>query len=62
MKVYNASDVTNLELIRRITGPETYDVIANKNIALVVAKDGLYQYDYSNVNNIHLLSKLNIAK
>lgn len=62
LKVYNASDVTNLKLIKRITGPETYDVIANKNIALVVAKDGLYQYDYSNVNNIHLLSKINIAK
>lgn len=62
LKVYNANDVTNLKLIKRITGPETYDVIANKNIALVVAKDGLYQYDYSNVNNIHLLSKLNIAK
>jgi len=40
---------------------DTYDVIAwNKN-AIVVAKDGLYQYDYSDANNIHLVSKISIA-
>ncbi len=62
LKVYNASDVNNLKLIKQIAGPETYDVIAYNSVALVVAKDGLYQYDYSNVNNIRLLSKINIAK
>ena len=41
---------------------ETYDVIANNNNAIVIAKDGLYQYDYSNINNIRLLSKVSIAK
>jgi hypothetical protein len=30
--------------------------------AIVVAKDGLYQYDYSNLNNIHQLSKISITK
>ena len=62
LKIYNAGDVSNLKLIKQFTVPETYDVIASNNIALVVAKDGLYQYDYSNINNIHLLSKINIAK
>lgn len=62
LKVYNASDVNNLKLIKQFTGIETYDVIANGNIALVVAKDGLYQYDYSDINNVHLLSKINIVE
>lgn len=69
LKVFDASDFEqatnnsmNLKLIKHFSGLETFDVIANKNIALVVATDGLYQYDYSNVNNIHLLSKINIAK
>jgi hypothetical protein len=62
LKVYNATDVSNLQLIKHIPNSETYDVIATNNIALVVANDGLYQYDYSDINNIHLLSKVSILK
>jgi len=62
LKIYNVVDVHKIKLIKQFTGVETYDVIANGNVALVVAKDGLYQYDYSNINNIHLLSKINIAE
>jgi hypothetical protein len=62
LKIYNASNASNLQMIKQITGAETYDVIAWNNIALVVAKDGLYQYDYSDVNNIQLKSKISIAK
>lgn len=62
LKIYNASDVSNLQLLKQFSGIETYDVIAYNHLALVVAKDGLYQYDYSNLNNIRLLSKLGITK
>ena len=62
LKVYDASDVMNLQLIKQINNLETYDVIASGNLALVVAVDGLYQYDYSNINDIHLLSKISIIK
>jgi hypothetical protein len=61
LKIYNTSNILNLQLINQFTGLETYDVIAWNKVALVVAKDGLYQYDYSNLSNIHLLSKINIA-
>jgi hypothetical protein len=61
LKFYNASDVRNLTLQKQVTGLDTYDVIAINGWALVVAKDGLYQYDYSSVNNVNLLSKLSIA-
>jgi len=60
LKVYNAVDVMNLQLIKQFPGAETYDVIANNKIAIVVAKDGLYQYDYSALSNIHLVSKIDI--
>lgn len=61
LKVFNATDVMNLQLIKQFPGLETYDVIADNKIAIVVAKGGLYQYDYSSSNNIHLVSKMDIS-
>lgn len=60
LKFYNASDVRNLSLQKHITGLNTYDVIAINGWALVVAKDGLYQYDYSSLSNVTLLSKMSV--
>jgi len=60
LKFYNAADVRNLSLQKQITGFDTYDVIAFNGWALVVAKDGLYQYDYSSIANINLISKMNV--
>jgi len=62
LKIYNAADVASLGLIKEIRNVEPMDVIAWNRNALVVTKDGLYQYDYSDLNNIHLKSKLTISK
>lgn len=62
LKIYDASNVSDLKSIKNFAGIETYDVIAYNNIAIVVAKDGLYQYDYSNPHQIHLISKLTISR
>lgn len=62
LKLYNASDVMNLQLINEISDIDTYDVITINRIALVVAKDGLYQYNYANPADIKLLSKIAVAK
>lgn len=62
LKIYNAANPSSLQMIRQITGIEPYDVIAWSGHAIVVAKDGLYQYDYSNLNDIQLQSKINLAK
>lgn len=62
LKIFDATDVMNLQLVKHIKGFESYDVITNNGTALVVAKDGLYQFSYSNINNIHLLSKIAISK
>ncbi len=60
LKFYNATDVNNLQLLKTISGAEVYDVIAFNGWALVVSKDGLYQYDYNSLSDIRLLSKLTI--
>jgi len=58
LKIFDAGNVAALKLIKQFSGMETYDVIAYNGIAYLVAKDGLYQYDYSDVANITFLSKL----
>ena len=58
LKVYNTANTTNLQLLKHLPATDTYDVIAQNGLAIVVAKDGIYQYDYSNLNNIRFLSKL----
>ena len=62
LRVLNAANVNDVQLIKHITGLESYDVIAYGNLAIVVAKDGLYQFDYSNTGNIHQLSKIPLSK
>lgn len=62
LKVYNTTNVYNINLVKQFKTIEPYDVIAwNKN-AIVMANEGLYQFDYSDLNNIHLRSVLTIAK
>ena len=61
LKVYNAADVNNLQLVKTLGGKETFDVIAHNGNALMVAADGLYQYDYSDPADIKLRSKIPVA-
>lgn len=62
LKLYDASKPDSLQLLKTISGLETYDVIAYNGLAIVVAKDGLYQFDYTNRNDIRQLSKITLAK
>jgi hypothetical protein len=60
LKVYDAANPINMILKKNITGIETFDAIAWNGNLLVVAKDGLYQYDYLNPDNIIQKSKLSV--
>jgi hypothetical protein len=60
LKFYNASDPNNISLQKTISGFKAYDVIASNGWALVVGNDGLYQYDYSSISNISLISKMTV--
>jgi hypothetical protein len=62
LKVFDASNVNALQLLQTISGIDTYDVIAYNGVAIVVAKDGLYQYDYSDRSNVKLLSSVSYSK
>jgi hypothetical protein len=62
VKIFNAANVNNIQQTKQIRNMDAYDVIAFNNVALVVAKDGLYQFDYSNLDNIKLLSKIGFNK
>jgi len=56
VKLYNAANPANLVLMQQIKSKNPYDAIAADKRLIVVAEDGLYQYDYSNTNYIKLLS------
>ena len=53
--------LTTSNYLKKINGINTFDVIAYDKKALVVASDGLYQYDYADINNVRLISKLTIS-
>jgi len=60
LKIYDASDPTNIanHLIYTYGNINTYDVIPIGNVLVLIGENGLYQYDYSNVTNIRLLSSI----
>jgi hypothetical protein len=62
IKIYNVSDPSNINLLKHITGIETYDAIAWNNNLVVVAKDGLYQYNYADPSNPVLRSKISVNR
>lgn len=62
VKVYDAYNVNDLRLLKKIEGIHAFDVIAYNNRAIVVGDDGLYQFSYANPSNIRLLSKITIQK
>jgi len=46
--------------LTHIKGMDGYDLIPFKNTLMMIAEDGLYQYDYSNLNNIKQISVIPI--
>jgi len=65
LKIFQITDKpTNLvaNQITHISGMEGFDLIPFNNTLMMIADDGLYQYDYSNTADIRLLSKLSFAK
>jgi hypothetical protein len=63
LKVYDIpASPCGMQLVKHFTGMETYDAIAWNNNLLVVAKDGLYQFDYSNPSDIKQISKLAVNR
>jgi len=62
LKVYDVSDPLNINkhLLARFPDIQAHDVIPVKGILIMIADDGLYQYDYKTVTDIKLLSKIGV--
>ncbi len=64
LKIYDATDVKSIssKQLAHYPGIDALDVIPFNNVAMMIGMDGLYQYDYSDIKNIKLLSTIAIVK
>ncbi len=63
LKIYDATDPLNLNAnkIAHFAEINTFDVIPIQQHLIMIGEDGLYQYDYSNLTEINLLSMIPIV-
>jgi len=64
LKVYDAADPKNISshLIYSYPNIKAFDVIPIGDVLVLIGDDGLYQYNYSNVQNITLMSSILVVK
>ena len=64
LKVYDAADPKTISshLIYSYPNIKAFDVIPIGDVLVMIGDDGLYQYSYSNIQNITLLSKIEVKK
>ncbi len=64
LKVYDVNNPQNINLLSHFEDISTFDVIplASKQVLLMVGNDGFYQYDYSDVTKVKLLSAMMIGQ
>jgi len=64
LKVFDASDPKTIgnKLIYTYPNINAYDVIPVGDVLVMIGDDGLYQYSYSDIKNITLLSKIEVKK
>ena len=60
LKTFDATDVKAIKQTQHLKGVNAIDVIPLTNTLLAIGRDGLYQYDYSNRNQLKLLSVIPI--
>lgn len=64
LKAYDATDVMKISQnqLAHYGNIQALDIIPWQNVAMVIGSDGLYQYDYSDIKNIRLISQLPIVE
>jgi hypothetical protein len=64
LKIFDAStpDSISSRQLAHYPNINALDIIPFENIAMVIGTDGLYQYDYSAIKSVKLLSKISIVK
>ncbi len=63
LKIYDASDPLRIDLhmLKQYTNLKAFDVIPYGNVLIMIAADGIYQYNYADLQNIKQLSKIPIG-
>lgn len=62
MRVFDVTDPQTPIQKSFLTNIKTYDVIPLPQSLLVIGEDGFLQYDYSDLTNLQLLSRIDVAK
>ena len=64
LKVFNASEPQKImaNQLAHYSGMDGFDVIPFNNVLMMIAEDGLYQYDYSDLDKIKQISKIKVGK
>ncbi len=60
LKIFDVTNKYDIKLIKQFGGFTAYDVIPFDGLLLVVGPENLYQFDYSDLDNIHQVSKIAI--
>jgi hypothetical protein len=60
LKIFDATDVGTIDkkLLAQYDSINAYDVIPLNGVLMMIGADGIFQYDYSNTNDIKLLSSI----
>ena len=58
LRVFDATNPLDIKARQTFANVDAFDVIPLSKTLLTIGKDGLYQYDYSNPNNLRLLSRI----
>lgn len=66
LRVFNTADPRTImhpdNMLAHFGNMDGYDVIPFNNVLMVIAEDGIYQYDYSELQHIKQLSRLPIGR
>lgn len=62
LKTFNATNPMDIQQIQQFKEMDTFDVIPLNGTLMLIGKDGLYQYDYKDINNLKLLSKISVKR
>ncbi len=60
LKIYDATNPLDIKMLKNYENITAVDVIPVEGLLILIAEDGLYQYDYSDLNNIKLISYISI--
>lgn len=64
LKVFDAADIFNIDqhLVKYYKEVHAYDVIPFNDILIMIGEDGLFQYNYTDLENIKFLSNIPIVR